>query len=95
MLELNKIAEFFFQVALVSVILSTLSMIYYFYKKRGRSTGGLWLYCEMCLVKWRPTAYGPPWPDDKFCPKCGNWCFTKQAWGRNIKHIPRYKEKNK
>ena len=37
-------------------------------KKLDRS---FWMYCSRCVVKWRPTAYGPPAPDDYFCPECG------------------------
>ena len=41
----------------------------------------LWLACHKCKVKWRPTAYGRPAPDDMFCPVCKKWGDTHSQFG--------------
>jgi len=38
--------------------------------EKSRYDRSLWMWCEECNVKWRPTAYGPPAPDDRYCPLC-------------------------
>ena len=41
----------------------------------------LWMACHKCKVKWRPTAYGWPTPDDASCPVCKKWNEARPHFG--------------
>lgn len=50
-----------------------------------------WLFCSECFVKWRPTAYGPPTPDDCICPVCEVSTNVQQVMDRYSK-ITRFED---
>jgi len=60
-------------------------------KKLDRS---FWMYCRKCDLKWRPTAYGPPAPDDYYCPRCTS--STHVRWHPNftLTEVPEYEERS-
>lgn len=58
-------------------------------KKLDRSA---WMYCSKCIVKWRPTAYGPPAPEDYYCPVCEERSNVKLLFGFLIKEVTRFED---
>lgn len=38
--------------------------------RKRKPDRSFWMICSKCIVKWRPGAYGPPAPDDFYCPVC-------------------------
>lgn len=62
-----------FLISVVSLTISIISGTYWLYlhkQNRGRGDISFWMYCYRCGVKWRPTPYGPPAPDDYYCVVC-------------------------
>lgn len=53
-----------------------------------------WMYCSNCIVKWRPTAYGTPAPDDYYCPACKTTEGVKWHVGFVITEVPEFKERS-
>ena len=62
--------------------------------KRKKPDYSFWMYCKKCNVKWRPTAYGPPAPDDYYCPKCASNTHVKWYVGFTLTKVPVYKERS-
>ena len=52
-----------------------------------------WMFCGECNIKWRPTGYGPPAPDDRICPQC-NSVINVQQITDNYDRIPKYGERS-
>jgi len=52
-----------------------------------------WMFCGECNIKWRPTGYGPPAPDDRICPQCASAINVQQITD-NYDRIPKYGERN-
>ena len=60
-----------------------------FWKKPDRS---FWMYCSKCIVKWRPTPYGPPAPDDYYCPVCKERENVKWLAGFTLTEVTRFED---
>lgn len=66
-------ARTLFLISAISLTISVISWAYWFHLHKRNKGGGdvsFWMYCYRCGVKWRPTPYGPPAPDDFYCVVC-------------------------
>lgn len=60
---------------IVSACCFTISILSFGYwlllrRQRKKVDRSFWVICDNCEAKWRPTAYGPITPDDRYCPIC-------------------------
>lgn len=67
-------------ISIVSLVLCVVCCFYLVILKRKRRLDySAWMVCDKCVTKWRPTAYGPPTPDDYYCPVCKETTYAHFA----------------
>ena len=67
---------------------------YIIHRRSKKVDRSFWMYCSNCIVKWRPTAYGPPAPDDYYCPRCTSNTYVKWYVGFTVAEVPEFKERS-